>query len=240
MKLFADMHTHSVISRHAYSTIDENTRYAAQKGLSLLAVTDHAPGMPHTSCHAYFANLHVLPERLHGVRLLRGIELNIMDYDGQVDMDDAILSRLDIAIASLHTPCITPGSKKENTRACIKAMEHPWVDVLGHPGDPRYPMDYDEIFRASKETGCLLEINNASLTPGGYRGGSAEHMEYLLRLCMEEEVPVVVGSDAHFYHAIGEFSLTEQLFEKVDFPASLVLNTQPQRLIKSLKRNRGK
>lgn len=89
--------------------------------------------MAHTTCHAYFANLHVVPKELHGVRVLRGIELNIMDFDGTVDMDEKILSRLDIAIASLHTPCLAPGTKEENTRACLKVMENPLVDILGHP-----------------------------------------------------------------------------------------------------------
>ncbi|MBR6652678.1 MAG: PHP domain-containing protein, partial [Anaerotignum sp.] len=97
MKLKIDTHTHTLASGHAYSTVDENFRWAAEKGLELVALTDHAPGMKDTTGHAYFANLHVLPEKLHGVRLLRGIELNIMDFDGTVDMDEKTLSRLDMA-----------------------------------------------------------------------------------------------------------------------------------------------
>ena len=92
MKLRMDIHTHSVASGHAYSTVDENLRFAAEKGMELVALTDHAPGMKDTTGHAYFANLHVLPEKLHGVRLLKGIELNIMDHDGRVDMDERVLS----------------------------------------------------------------------------------------------------------------------------------------------------
>ena len=122
MKLLMDTHIHTVASGHAYSTVDENLRWAAEKGLELVALTDHAPGMKDTTGHAYFANLHVLPEKLHGVRLLRGIELNIMDYNGTVDMDDKVLSRLDLGIASLHVPCIRPGSRKENTAALITAL----------------------------------------------------------------------------------------------------------------------
>lgn len=110
---------------------------------------------------------------------LRGIELNIMDFDGTVDMDEKVLSRLDVAIASLHTPCLAPGTKEENTRACLKVMENPLVDILGHPGDPRYPLDYELLVEKAKETGTILEINNTSLIPGGFRDGSADNIEYI-------------------------------------------------------------
>lgn len=236
MKILADTHTHSVASGHAFSTIDENVRWAAAHGLRLLALTDHAPAMKNTTCHAYFANLHVVPEELCGVRLLRGVELNILDYDGNVDLDEKVLSGLDIAIASLHMPCLAPGSRKENTRAYRMVMENPYVDVLGHPGDPRYDVDYEEVFRAAGETGTLLEINNASLIPGGFRDGSAENVEKLLRLCMEEGRAVLLGSDAHFYTGIGDFSYVEALLERIGFPEELILNTRPEEILKHLKR----
>lgn len=235
-KYVLDTHTHSLASRHAYSTVDENMRYAAEKGLELVALTDHAPGMKDTTCHAYFSNLQVLPQEMYGVRLLRGIELNIMDYDGSVDMDDATLSRLDLAIASLHTPCLTPGSRKENTRAILKAMENPYVAILGHPGDPRYAVDYDAVFRAARETGTLLEINNASLVPGGFRDGSQENMERLLYLSMEAGQPVILGSDAHFYRSIADFGYAEALLEKMNFPSELILNTDTTRFLSCLKK----
>ena len=129
MKRLMDIHTHAVASGHAYSTVDENLRWAAEQGL---------------------------PEMLHGVQLLKGIELNILDFDGTIDMDEAVLQRLDLAIASLHMPCIKPGTKKENTQAFLKVMENPYVDIIGHPGDPRYAVDYRELFRMAKESTTLL------------------------------------------------------------------------------------
>lgn len=240
MKRLMDTHTHSVASGHAYSTVDENLRWAAEKGMELVALTDHAPAMKDTTSHAYFANLHVLPKELHGVRLLRGIELNILDFEGTVDMDEAVLSRLDLAIASLHMPCIKPGSRAENTRAFLKVMENPYVDIIGHPGDPRYDVDYQEVFRIAKETGTILEVNNASLTPGGFRDGSRENIKELLLMSMEAGQPVVLGSDAHFYTGIGDFSYAETLLQEVDFPEELILNTDPAKFLASLKRKKNK
>ena len=135
MKRLMDIHTHAVASGHAYSTVDENLRWAAEQGLQLVADRP-SPAMKDTTCHAYFANLHVLPEMLHGVRLLKGIELNILDFDGTIDMDEAVLQRLDLAIASLHMPCIKPGTKKENTQAFFKGDGK---SLCGHHRTPRRP-----------------------------------------------------------------------------------------------------
>lgn len=238
MKRLMDIHTHAVASGHAYSTVDENLRWAAEQGLQLVALTDHAPAMKDTTCHAYFANLHVLPKELHGVRLLKGIELNILDFDGTIDMDEAVLQRLDLAIASLHMPCIKPGTKKENTQAFLKVMENPYVDIIGHPGDPRYAVDYRELFRVAKETGTLLEINNASLTPGGFRESSRENIKKILLMSMEEGQPVVLGSDAHFYRNVGDFSYAEDLLKELQFPEELILNNTPEKFLAGLRHGR--
>lgn len=238
MKRLMDIHTHAVASGHAYSTVDENLRWAAEQGLQLVALTDHAPAMKDTTCHAYFANLHVLPKELHGVRLLKGIELNILDFDGTIDMDEAVLQRLDLAIASLHMPCIKPGTKKENTQAFLKVMENPYVDIIGHPGDPRYAVDYRELFRMAKETGTLLEINNASLIPGGFREGSRENIKKILLMSMEEGQPVVLGSDAHFYRNVGDFSYAEDLLRELQFPEELILNNTPEKFLAGLRHGR--
>ena len=217
MKRLMDIHTHAVASGHAYSTVDENLRWAAEQGLQLVALTDHAPAMKDTTCHAYFANLHVLPEMLHGVRLLKGIELNILDFDGTIDMDEAVL---------------------QNTQAFLKVMENPYVDIIGHPGDPRYAVDYRELFRVAKETGTLLEINNASLTPGGFREGSRENIKKILLMSMEEGQPVVLGSDAHFYRNVGDFSYAEDLLKELQFPEELILNNTPEKFLAGLRHGR--
>ena len=172
MKRLMDIHTHAVASGHAYSTVDENLRWAAEQGLQLVALTDHAPAMKDTTCHAYFANLHVLPEMLHGVRLLKGIELNILDFDGTIDMDEAVLQTIGSCDCKRCTcPCVEPGTKKENTQAFLKVMENPYVDIIGHPGDPRYAVDYRELFRMAKETGTLLENQQRFFNTGRLSGG---------------------------------------------------------------------
>ena len=228
MRDVLDTHTHTLASGHAYSTIRENIRRAAKKGLELLAITEHAPRMP-GSCHDfYFHNLKVVDRGAYEIPVLLGVELNILDTAGHVDLERTILKRMDIAIASLHTPCIRPGSREENTEAVLNAMSNPYVNIIGHPDDGRYPLDYRALVQGAKEHGVLLELNNSSLR--GSRKDAREMDREMLQLCMEYKVPVVIGSDAHVDTDVGNHTLALELLEELDFPEELLINVSPHRL----------
>lgn len=230
MRDVLDTHTHTLASGHAYSTIRENIRAGAEKGLELLAITEHAPRMP-GSCHDfYFHNLKVVDRRAYEIPVLLGVELNILDPAGHVDLEQPILKRMDIAIASLHTPCIRPGSREENTEAVLNAMKNPYVNIIGHPDDGRYPLDYRAVVQGAKDHGVLLELNNSSLRPGGSRVGTRELDVEMLTLCMEYKVPVVMGSDAHVDTDVGNHVLALELLEELHFPEELLINVSPKRL----------
>ena len=225
-----DLHTHTIASGHAYNTLREMAKAASDKGLSVLGITEHAPKMPGT-CHSfYFHNLKTVPRELYGIRLLLGSEVNIMDFEGNIDLEERDLKGMDIIIASLHTPCIKPGSVRENTTAYLKAMENPYVNIIGHPDDGRYPVDYRALVEGAKEKGKVLELNNHSLDPKCFRRDARENDLKMLELCKEYAVPVIMGSDVHFDTLIGEFSMARELLEEVDFPEELVLNRSVEAL----------
>lgn len=225
-----DLHTHTIASGHAYNTLREMAKAASDKGLSVLGITEHAPKMPGT-CHSfYFHNLKTVPRELYRIRLLLGSEVNIMDFEGNIDLEERDLKGMDIIIASLHTPCIKPGSVRENTTAYLKAMENPYVNIIGHPDDGRYPVDYRALVEGAKEKGKVLELNNHSLDPKCFRRDARENDLKMLELCKEYAVPVIMGSDAHFDTLIGEFSMAKKLLEEVDFPEELVLNRSVEAL----------
>lgn len=225
-----DLHTHTIASGHAYNTLREMAKAASDKGLSVLGITEHAPKMPGT-CHSfYFHNLKTVPRELYGIRLLLGSEVNIMDFEGNIDLEERDLKGMDIIIASLHTPCIKPGSIKENTTAYLKVMENPYVNIIGHPDDGRYPVDYRALVEGAKEKGKVLELNNHSLDPKCFRRDARENDLKMLELCKEYAVPVIMGSDAHFDTLIGEFFMARELLEEVDFPEELVLNRSVEAL----------
>lgn len=237
MKNELDIHCHTISSGHAYSTIEENIRAAAGRGLSVLAITDHAPAM-HGGPHAYhFYNLCILPTHLDGVRLLKGAEANIMDYKGNIDLDEEALAGLELVIASLHPPCIPFGSEKENTEAILGAMKNKKINIIGHPGDTRYPFSIKDVVAASKETGTLLEINNSSLKPTSFRPGGDTMIRKIIGECMLQEVPVVMGSDAHFSADVGVFTEADKLLEEMKFPEKRILNRSAEGFLKYLQIN---
>jgi len=235
MKIVLDTHTHTLVSGHAYNTIREMAAMAKEKGLEALAITDHAPDMP-GSCHSfYFQNLEVVPREMYGVRLFMGTELNIIDELGTVDLDQSVLDQLDLVIASIHPPCFQ-GAKTPDAvmKAYIAAMENPLIHIIGHPDDGRFPVDYDLLVRKAKETGTILEVNNSSLKPGGFRMNTRENDKKMLRKCKEYSVPIAIGSDAHMDVDIADFTLALDLLKECDFPEELVVNTSVAKLEKML------
>ncbi len=228
MKCFMDFHTHAIAGGHAYSTLQENIAAAKQHGLKFLGYSEHGPKMPGGPDPLYFKNMRILPREFDGLRLFCGIEADIMDYEGTLDLEEELLSKLDYCIASLHMPCCKPGTVEENTQAVIMAMKNPYVTILGHPDDSRYPLDYERIVRTAKEEKVLLEVNNASMNPKNARQNGRENVVTLLRTCMKYDCPVILGSDAHFSEAIGNFTEVLQVIEEVGFPEALIVNMEPE------------
>ncbi|MBI9012693.1 MAG: phosphatase [Clostridiales bacterium] len=232
-----DLHTHTISSGHAYSTFEENVRGAKRSQIKYLGTSDHAVSMPGGPHEFHFVNMSVLPKVIEDINILIGIEANIMDYNGTIDVADDIKERMDYIIASLHPPVITPGNIEENTRSIIEAMKNPDVTIIGHPDDGRYPVDYNQIVQAAKKTNTLLEINNASLNPSGYREGTVENSRTILNLCKEHGVSVIFGSDAHVSYSIGDFTRCVALANEVEFPESLIVNNDFNKLKKYLNSN---
>ncbi|NLK98160.1 MAG: phosphatase [Epulopiscium sp.] len=232
MKFVLDTHCHTVSSGHAYSTVQEIAKEASNRGLELIAITDHAETLPGGAHLFHFHNLIVIPRKLYGVEVLRGAEVNILDFEGRVDLGQETLEQLDIVIASFHPPCIKPGSIVENTNALIKVIQNPHIDIIGHPGDPRYPIDIKAVVEAAKEYGTLLEMNNTSLKPDSFRAGGTDTVREIIKECVRMDMPFIMGSDAHISFDVGNFGHVEKLIEDLEVPEHLIVNTSVE-LLKS-------
>lgn len=235
-----DLHTHTYASGHAYNTMNEMALAAKNKGLELLGITDHAPAMTGSASVLHFLNLKVARRGKYGLPLMLGTEVNMVDYEGKLDLPDKVLAEMDVVIASLHIRCIKPGTTEENTNAYLGAIRNPHVDIIGHPDDVRYPVDYERVIRAAKEYGILIELNNSSLSPTSFRKNAREADITILELCREYAVPIVVGSDAHTEEDILNFEYADALLEEVDFPVELIANTSVEKLRGMLRRGKGK
>lgn len=225
MDYILDVHCHSVASGHAYSTITENINYAKDK-LKLLAITDHAPKMPGSCSKIHFLNFSVLPKKVGELEILYGAELNILNDKADLDLPQNIIDKLDIKIASIHPPCFAPCNDIDYvTDAVINSMKNKDINIIGHLGDPRYPIDIKKVVKASKDTKTLIEINNASLSKNNTRFGGEDIVLDILKECKVQNVDIILNSDAHYHTQIGNFDNILPLLEKANFPKDLIVNT---------------
>lgn len=224
MKTLLDVHTHTVASGHAFSTLQEMAMAASEKGLKLLGITEHAPGIPGTCSPIYFRNLHVVPRQMYGVELIFGAELNIIDYKGNIDLEEFYLKMMDIRIAGIHSLCFTPGTIEQNTEAMLGAIRNPYVNIISHPGDGTAPLYFEPIVLEAKRNHTLLEINNSSLKPVRKKLSAKDNNIEILNLCKRYEVPVILGSDAHISFDIANYDNITELLNETGFPEGLIMN----------------
>lgn len=230
--LRGDLHTHSKYT-DGRASIEEMARKAAEMGLEYFAITDHsrriamAHGLDPKRLHEQAGEIERIGARLRGVKLLRGIEVDILD-DGTLDLPDETLAELDWVVASVHYKL--EQNPREMTRRIIKAIRNPNVDAIGHPSGRlighREPSEFDlgEVLRAAREEGCALEVNS-----------QPERLDLTDLACTAAKqagAKLVVSSDAH----------SPRDFELLDYgvnqarrgwiEASDILNTRP---LKSLR-----
>ena len=149
MKIELDMHTHTIASGHAFSTLQEMAQAGAEKGLKLLGITEHTSGIPGTCNPIYFRNLHVVPRQMYGIELMLGAEINILDSKENIDADEELMRRLDIRIAGIHSLCYTSGTMEENTEGMINVIKNPYIQIISHPGDGTALLDFEPIVLVS-------------------------------------------------------------------------------------------
>ena len=225
-----DLHTHTIVSGHAYNTRNEMINAASEKGLEIYAITEHGPSLPGSCSRMYFMNYRVLPRNYEKMTVLYGAELNILDYEGHVDLPESILKEMDLALAGIHTPCYEAGNVEENTNAYIEAMKNPYINIIAHPDDERFPINYEMLVKAAKEHHVILEVNNASLSPKSFRGNPREKYSEMLKLCIEHQVPIVMDSDSHVDVMVGNHKYAQEMLDKVNFPEELVINFHSEML----------
>ncbi len=221
-----DLHSHTVAS-DGRNTIDEMAQAAKERGYEYLAVTDHS------ATHG-FGN-HVTPddlrrqiervaeadERIEGFRVLAGSEVNVMP-DGALDYDDDLLEQLDWIVASVHTSFGM--SEREMTDRMVAAIEHPLVDVIGHPTgrligrrEP-YDIDVDRVIEAAARTGTFLEINA--------NPNRRDLDDVNARAASEAGVLIAIDSDAHGAETLANMRYGVATARRAWLTPELVANTR--------------
>lgn len=227
IKLEADLHTHTIASTHAYSTITENCNFAREHGIKAIAMTDHAMLMPDAPHCWHYHNLKILPRTINGVVVLKGAEANIVDYEGNIDIDEETLSYLEWVVASYHKYTCTPSTVEEHTKGYLKIAENPIVDIIGHPTTAMFEYDMEKCVKKFKEYNKIVEINESSIL---YKKGSRNNALELMKLCKKYGAYISIDSDAHFHELVGQVPQAIEMAESIGFPRELIINSDWDKL----------
>ena len=224
MNNLIDLHTHSVLSRHAYSTVTENIEWAVSKGLKYYGISEHQYDDKGVGPHYYaFSNLRTIPHIYKGMHILKGVEYNIL-IDGSLDADKIKLNRVDYGIASIHSYVYEDQGIEINTQNYLKVLENERVNILGHIDNGAVPCDFEKVIQRTKELHKLIELNNSSLQPWSSRTNAHDNMLEIIDLCIKYNQPVIINSDAHICYDVGNYELVDNLLNEKNFPNELVLN----------------
>lgn len=238
-KIIADLHTHSIASTHAYSTLKEMAASANEKGMYALAVTDHARLMPGSPGSGYFSNMAAsIPRNYQGVLFIAGAEGNVSDFEGSLDISRHDYENLDWIVASIHAiPSIeginNPDIEK-STNLWMNVAKNPYVRIIGHSGDPLYEYDYEKVIPVFAENDKLIEINSHSFD---VRPQNIPNCRKIAEICKKIGAQIVVSSDAHSEVEVARFGNALKLLEEMDFPEELILNASRERLDAYLERH---
>jgi DNA polymerase (family 10) len=195
--LRGDLHNHSTWSDGA-NTIEEMAAAAKARGFDYLAITDHskrlaiANGLDEKRLHKQIDDIDALNAKLKGLVVLKGTEVDILE-DGELDLADDVLKRLDLVVGSVHSRFNL--SREKQTERVLRAMDHKYFSILGHPTGrlllTREPFDVDveKIIAHARQRGCFLELN-----------ANPERLDLndvYCKLAMEAGVLVSIDCDGH-------------------------------------------
>lgn len=242
MRLLADLHTHTIASGHAYSTLTEMVRGAAVGGLELIAITDHGPAVPQGSHYWYFWNSKVLPAVMDGVRILKGCEANISPTEENgLDLPDVVLEKLDFVAIGFHPLTgFDDGDIERNTEAIERVIANPLVDMVTHPGNAEFPVHLDRLVAAALAHGVILEINDNSFQASSSRSQHSESERELVGLAREAGCNVAINSDAHYHLHVGRFDHGIAVAEAAGFTEADIVNRHANSVLEFLLARRSR
>lgn len=241
-KLFpVDLHYHTILSGHAFNTLLETISAAKKRGIKLLAITEHGPavgGGPHLN---YFRVAYRVPERVNGLEILMGVEANILDTKGTLDIPENLLQLQDIVLAGLHDKLkdemeYEGETREDHTNAIINAIKNPHVNIIAHPAYSHFPLNLEKVVEAACRHNTLLEINTS------YRRIGRDNKETLIKmikLVKDKKFPVVVNSDAHIIKELDNNYLTKKEMKELGLEEKDILNTSVKR-VKSFFKIKGR
>jgi putative hydrolase len=215
-----DFHCHSHFSHCGIHSIIELLTHAKSIGMTALTISDHAGPQLGSIPSPFFDRLH---DPVPGIRMLKGIECNVPADGGQTDLPMRHLKHIDVVLLGLHNPSLPTGLGAERyTSLLLKTLEHnPFVDIVTHPNDATYPVDFDTVAAYCETHGHAVEINNAKTMLVRI---DHDVTRSLIRACKRAKCRIAVCSDAHALLEVGQDSAVRPLLAEAGFPEELIVN----------------
>jgi DNA polymerase (family X) len=229
-----DLHMHTTAS-DGRASIEEMVEAARERGYEYVAITDHSAShgfgddVPPDQLLRQVEHIHGLDVK--GITVLAGTETNVL-LDGKLDYEDSVLEQLDWIVASLHTSFRL--SEKEQTERMLRAMEHPFVDAIGHPTGrlierrAPYPIDIDKVIAKAVETGTFLEINA--------NPDRRDLNDVYAKAAGEAGVTLVIDSDAHWPERLANMRYGVATARRAWLTPERVANTRPWKELDKLRK----
>jgi len=216
-----DLHVHTLFSQCGIHTALEILSRAAELGMKGIAITDHGPALPDERINSPFFERFVSP--YPGVKFLKGMECNVVDAQGKIDLPLRFKKFMDVVLLGLHPNTPAGQGKESYTAMLIAAIEkNPCVDIITHPNDPNYPVDYKRLAKAAKAAGVALELNNSKIL---YARAETQSAVDLVTVCRDEGCRMAVNSDTHAIHELGLDDSVRPILESAKFPKELIVNS---------------
>ena len=225
--LRGDLHSHSTWS-DGKASIEEMARAAQALGHEYLALCDHSPRLREGRLQRQWEEIDALNERLAPFRILKGIEVNIR-ANGELDVDEETLARLDWVMASVHT-----SFDKDPTERVLQAMQSPHVDCIGHLTSRRIgvrnpsAIEVEKVVEGALATGTFLEINS--------QPDRLDLRDANARLAGEAGVTLTISSDGHSIKALRYVELGVAQARRAWLTKAQILNTRPWKEIEKLRK----
>ena len=217
--LEVDFHVHSLFSLCGLHTILELVARAGELGMKGFAVTDHGLTVGGRLTSVFFERF-VSPDPQ--VRVLKGIECNVLDEKGTIDLPHAYLPFMDIVLCGIHYNFPKENTRETCTDSLIAVIENnPQVDCITHPNDNSYPVDYRKLAAVAALHGVALELNNSKIL---YQRSTVDEAVAILSACRDAGCRVAVNSDTHAILELGNDRSVAPLLEQTGFPEELVVN----------------
>lgn len=217
-----DLHSHTFFSQCGIHTHLEMLHAARERGMVGLAITDHGPALNGRHPSPVYERM---DQPVPGIRCIKGIEANVTDADGMIDVPEWLIPLLDIVLLGLHVPFARKRGSADWTDALIRAIQrNPWVDMITHPVDEHFPVDLEKLAAEAKTLGMALELNNSKVL---YRRTTPRDVRRFLAICRDTGCRVAVCSDSHTVHELGGDESVRPLLEESGIPESQVVNATP-------------